>query len=136
MSYGCSAALQAAIFQRLSEDADLGILVGDAIFDAPPFGEIPPIYVSLGPEEVRDASDKTGAGASHALTISVISEAAGFSEMKAAALAVCDALLGASFVLARGRLVSIRFERATARRVGVNDLRRIDLRFVARVEDE
>lgn len=136
MSYGAAAALQAAIYQRLAGDAALSALVGGAIYDVVPAGELPAIYVSLGPEEVRDASDKTGGGALHFLTITVVSSQAGFAQAKAAAGAVSDALVGTPLTLARGRLVGLWFDRARARRVGVKDERRIDLRFAARVEDD
>jgi len=136
MSYGAAAALQAAIYQRLVGDAALAALVGDAIYDVVPAGELPATYVSLGPEEVRDASDKTGEGALHYLTISVVTVEAGFAQAKAAAGAVSDALVGMPLTLSRGRLVGLWFDRARARRVGAKDERRIDLRFAARVEDD
>ncbi|MBK1636159.1 DUF3168 domain-containing protein [Rhodovulum adriaticum] len=136
MSYGAAAALQAAIYQRLVGDAALGALVGEAIYDALPSGALPPTYVSVGPEEVRDASDGTGRGALHRFTVSVVTDAAGFEQAKAAAGAVSDALTGAALDLARGHLVRLDFERARARRVGARDRRRIDLRFAARVSDD
>lgn len=135
MSYGMAAALQAAIYQRLTEDPVLSAMVGGAIYDVVPAGALPATYVSLGPEEVRDASDKSGAGAFHYFTISVVSEQAGFAQAKAAAGAVSDALTAAPFALARGHLVGLWFDRARAQRVGSKDQRRIDLRFTARVQD-
>ena len=135
MSYGAAAALQAAVYQRLAGDGALAALVGDAIYDAAPAGALPALYVSLGPEDVRDRSDKTGAGAQHRFTVSVISDAAGFHAAKQAAAAVSDALTGAGLTLARGRLVGLYFDRARARRSGPGT-RRIDLRFHARVDDE
>ncbi|MFV2038478.1 MAG: DUF3168 domain-containing protein [Paracoccaceae bacterium] len=135
MSYGVSAALQAAVFQQLQGDAALAALVGSDIFDAAPPGAVPDIYVSLGPEDVRDASDKTGVGASHEFVVSVVSQAAGFRSAKDAAAAVSDALVGAALTLTRGQLVSLNFVRARAKRVQDADVRRIDLRFRARVQD-
>lgn len=135
MSYGAASALQEAVFARLVADATLAGLVGGAIYDAPPTGELPVTYVSLGAEDVRDRSDMTGRGARHDFTISVISDAAGFAQAKAAASAVSDALVDAPLTLARGYLVSLNFLRATARRVDTGRTRRIDLRFRARVED-
>jgi len=135
MSYGAASALQEAVFARLVADATLAGLVGGAIYDAPPTGELPVTYVSLGAEDVRDRSDMTGRGARHDFTISVISDAAGFAQAKAAASAVSDALVDAPLTLARGHLVSLNFLRATARRVDTGRTRRIDLRFRARVED-
>ena len=137
MSYGCSAALQAAIYDRLVADPALSGLVGAEIHDAPPPGPLPPLYVLLGDEVALDRSDKTGAGARHEVTISVIGTGAGFAEAKAAAAAVSDALLrGAPPEMSRGRIAGLWFLRAQARRSGARGLRRIDLRFRARVEDD
>jgi len=136
MSYAVAAALQAAIYERLAADATLAEVVGGAVYDAVPQGKLPQIYVSLGPEDVRDASDKTGSGALHRFTISIVSQEAGFASAKTAAAAVSDALTSAALSLSRGRLVGLWFDRAKARRVGVKDERRIDLRFWARVEDD
>lgn len=135
MSYGMAAALQGAVFQLLQGDTVLAGLVGADIFDAAPPGAVPAIYVSLGPEDVRDRSDQTGAGARHEFTVSVVSQAAGFKTAKEAAAAVSDALLGSSLSLSRGRVVSMNFLRAIAKRVQDADVRRIDLRFAARLED-
>lgn len=136
MSYGVSAALQAAIYQRLLADTALAALVGTAIYDNAPSGTILGTYVSLGPEDVRDRSDKTGYGALHMVTISVITDAAGFQVAKQVGAAISDALQGAELILSRGALCFINFERATARRVGTGETRRIDLQFNARVEDD
>lgn len=134
MSYAVSGALQAAIYGALQGDATLTGLVGSAIYDAPPSGALPGLYVTLGAERVRDASDGSGAGAWHDLTIAVVTGAAGFSAAKAVAGAVSDLLHQADLPLVRGRLVSLRFRRAEARRES-SGLRRIDLTFRARVED-
>ena len=134
MSYGVAAALQGAVYQALCDDAALAALVGSAIHDAAPGGTPTGTWVSLGPEEARDASDKTGGGAVHDFTVSVISDAAGFAAAKAAAAAVSDALVDAPLVLARGRLVGLWFVRARAARAAQGSLRRIDLTFRARVE--
>ncbi len=137
MSYGVAAALQAAVFQQLSGDAQVGPLSGGAIYDAVPSGVLPQTYVTLGPEEVREASDRSGSGAVHRFTVSVVSEAAGFGAAKTLAGAVCDALEGAALTLDRGHLVGLWFERASARRTGTGGaIRQIDLRFRARVEDD
>ncbi|HDR27909.1 DUF3168 domain-containing protein [Rhodovulum sp.] len=136
MSYGAAAALQAAIFQRLAGDPALAAQVGGAIYDVVPAGDLPLTYVSLGPEEVRDASDKTGDGALHLFTITIVSREAGFARAKAAAAAVSDALVDAPLAMSRGRIVGLWFDRARARRVGTQGERRIDLRFAARVEDD
>lgn len=135
MSYGAAAALQAAVFQRLTADSALEALVGDAIHDAPPAGSSGGTYVTLGPEQVRAVPAQGARGAEHDFPVSVVSDAAGFMTAKAAAAAVSDALDGATLVLARGRLVGLWFMRATARRIDKAGRRRIDLIFRARVED-
>ncbi|KJZ20329.1 DUF3168 domain-containing protein [Loktanella sp. S4079] len=136
MSYGVASALQAAVYECLSQDPALSNLVGSAIYDALPAGSLPPLYVVLGAEDVRDASDKTGGGAVHEFTISVVTESAGFSTAKSAAAAVSDALVDAELPLSRGALVSLSFYKAKAARVGTGDMRQINLIFRARVADD
>jgi hypothetical protein len=132
MSYAMTAALQAALYAALAGDDTVASLSGGAIHDALPPGPLPPIYLLLGPERARDASDKTGAGAVHDVPITVVSTGAGFADAKALAAAVSDALAGADLALARGRLVSLAFLRARAR---VTDGgREIELWFRARVD--
>lgn len=135
MSYGMSGPLQVAIYQKLVADPTLQSIVADAIYDAVPSGLVPTTYVTLGEEDVRDRSDKGGAGALHDLVISVVTDAYGFSAAKAAAGAVSDALLASPPTLSRGRIVGLWFLKAQARRVGSGDQRRIDLRFRAQTED-
>lgn len=136
MSYGMAGALQAAVYQCLLADPGVSGLVGTSVYDALPEGKVPEIYISLGPEEVRDRSDADGVGALHRFTVSVISEVSGFAAAKDVAGAVGDALLNGGLALSRGRLVGLWFERASARRSGrAGQVRRIDLRFRARVEN-
>lgn len=132
MSYGAAAALQAAVFQKL---VALPALAGVPVHDAVPHGGGRGTWVLIGPEDVRDASDASGEGAEHRFTISVISDATGFLAAKRVAVAVSDALVGANLTLGRGRLVSLGFLRAAARRLASGGARRIDLIFRARVED-
>ena len=136
MSYGMGAALQEAVFARLQGDIDLGAIVGTAIYDAAPPGGVAGLYVTLGPEEVRDRSDSNGHGAIHDFTVSVVTDAAGFQSAKDTAAAVSDALIDAPLSLTRGRLVGLGFLRARARRGSTGAQRQIDLRFRARVEDD
>lgn len=136
MSYGVAAALQAAVYAQLAGDVALGAIVGTDIFDALPSGALPSLYVALGPEVVKDQSDKTGGGALHELSVSVITDVAGFAQAKSAAAAVSDALVDADLTLTRGQLVSLNFYKATAARVGTGDTRQINLVFRARVADE
>jgi Protein of unknown function (DUF3168) len=135
LTYAISAALQAAVYQKLFADPALASVVGSGIHDVVPSGPVPDTYVTLGPEQVLDRSDKSGFGALHRFTVSVVTDAAGFSRAKIVGAAVCDALNDADLVLSRGRLVALRFDRATARRIGTGSTRQIDLRFSARVED-
>ncbi|MDX8349658.1 DUF3168 domain-containing protein [Cognatiyoonia sp. IB215446] len=136
MSYGVAAALQGAVFQALSNDATLDGLVSGAIYDALPAGALPALYVILGSEDVKDASDQTGGGALHEFTVSVVTESAGFASAKAAAAAVSDALVDAQLTLTRGSLVSLNFYKAKAARIGTGDMRQINLIFRARVADD
>ncbi len=129
MSYAGAAALQVAIYQHLAVH-----LPGVAVVDALPNGAGTGSFVLIGPEEVLEAGDQTGRGAEHRFVISVISDAAGFLEAKEIAVRVSDALEGAPLVLSRGRLVRMQFLKAQARRLQQGEARRIDLRFVARLE--
>lgn len=130
MSYSASAALQTAVFQRLTGWAGLtGVQVVDAL--PPTTGD--GTFVLLGPETVSDQSDKSAGGAEHQFTVSVISDASGFMTAKTVAAEVSDALVGASLTLSRGSLVGLWFLRAVAKRLNTGDVRRIDLTFKARV---
>lgn len=132
MSYGAAAALQAAIYTRLTSTP---ALVGVPVVDAMPSGGGTGTFVLIGPEDVLDQSDKSGGGAEHRLTVAVISDFAGFKAAKDVAVAVSDALIDAPMVLTRGHLVGLRFLRAKAVRLDEGGTRRIDLSFRARVED-
>lgn len=135
MSYALSAPLQQAVFAALSGDPALTALVGDAIYDALPGGEVPALYVRLGEETVRDASDGSGAGAEHRFSVSIVSTAPGYAAAKSAAGAVSDVLHDADLALSRGSLVGIQFFRATAKFLGAAQARQIELQFRARVQD-
>ena len=136
MSYAVSAALQAAIYQHLAADATLAGLVPGAIHDARPPGPVVGTHVILGDEDVRDWPHQTGMGADHRFTVSVVSDEDGYQTAKIVAGAVSDALVDASLVLTRGRVVCIGFLRARARRVRSGQTRRIDMIFRALVEDD
>ena len=135
MSFALSGPLQAAIFEALTNDAALAALVGNDIYDAVPGGVLPATYVRLGSESASDASDGSGAGAVHRVSVSVITTEPGFAGAKAVAGAISDALHDADLPLSRGRLVSLQFERANARRIDASAARQIDMRFRARVQD-
>lgn len=134
MSYAIGAALQAAVYARLQDDPGVTGLVGSAVYDAAPAGTVSGTYVSLGPEDARDASDMTGDGAVHDFTVSVVSDVAGFQLAKQVGEAISDTLLASPLTLVRGRLVGLWFLKAKARRVDKGAARRLDLTFRARVE--
>ncbi|PRY26215.1 uncharacterized protein DUF3168 [Aliiruegeria haliotis] len=136
MSYAMAAALQEAVYQHLSADPDLAAEVGGAIFDAAPTGDVPDIYVTLGPEEASAAGDQTGDGAKHRFTIAVVSDGGGFHRMKRVAGVISDALHHQTPGMSRGRIVLLQFRRANARRIKSGSGRRIDLQFEARLEDD
>lgn len=136
MSYGMSAALQAAIYDALVGDAALDGLVSGAIYDAIPAGTLPSLYVTLGAETVRTAHDKTGVGARHVISVEVVTDVPGFAAAKEAAGAISDALHEADLTLSRGRLVYLKFASATASHPRGVSGRTIVLKFRARTEDD
>lgn len=131
MTYRAAAMLQSALFGLLS---GLPVLDGIAVLDAQPSGMLPETYVLIGPEDVVEASDKTGAGADHRVLVSVVSSAQGFLAAKEIAAELSNAMETAAPGLPHGRIVSIRFKRASARRLDGGATRRIDLIFRVRVE--
>ncbi len=136
MSYGMASALQSAVYQQIANDPVVTALVGSAVYDALPPGTLPTTYVTLGPESVRERSDKSGRGALHTITISVVTDSAGFQAAKDVAAAISDTLDGGDLTLTRGTLIYLNFDRALAKLEGTGAQRRIDLRFRARVEDD
>lgn len=138
MTYAISEALQVAVFEQLSNDAALTGLVGSEIHDAPlplPVANVPEVHVTIGEERVRDGSTKTSSGAVHDFTVTVHSKTQGFVKAKAAAAAVCDALIDAPLTLSRGVLINLRFLFARADRGPASAPRRVALRFRAVLED-
>lgn len=133
MSYGMTAALQTAIYGVLSADAGLSAVVGAHVYDALPAGPLPPLYVTVGPEKVRDRSDISAGGAQHEFSVTVTSSAGGYHQAKEAAVAASDALLGTPLALSRGRVARVRFHRAKAARSGAD--RRIEIWFRARLDE-
>lgn len=131
MSYEAAAALQSAVYETLATDPELS---GIGVFDAMPSGGGTGTFILLGPEEVFDASDKSGRGAEHRFVVSVISDAAGFLAAKTVAARVSQALIDSSALLSVGRIVLMTFIKATAKRLDDGNLRRIDLQFRARIE--
>lgn len=133
MSYRAGAALQAAVYTLLSADTALLALV-DGIHDAAPPGAPQGTYVLLGEDEAFDRGDATGPGAEHRLTVAVVSDAPGFLAAKQAAARVSDLLADAEPAVAGARVAGLWFHDARARRLAGGQVRRIDLRFRARLE--
>ncbi|PWJ19150.1 DUF3168 domain-containing protein [Jannaschia seohaensis] len=135
MTYAMGASLQTAVYGTLASDPALDGMLAGAIYDVVP-QRAPDLFIALGPEDAVGIGDATGQGARHDLRISVVTKREGYSAAKAAAVLVSDALLGAPLSLTRGRLVSLRFLKARARRDEGENTRRIDLWFRARVDDD
>ncbi|KIT17290.1 DUF3168 domain-containing protein [Jannaschia aquimarina] len=133
MTYAVSAALQAAIYEALATDPVLDGMTGGAIHDAEPEGA-GDLYVALGPEDVRQHGDATGLGAVHRLRIGVVTTRDGFAAAKEVAGQVSTILERPGLILGAGRLVSLTFQSARARRDRSAGTRRIDMVFRARTE--
>ncbi|MEM0935058.1 MAG: DUF3168 domain-containing protein [Pseudomonadota bacterium] len=136
MSYGAAAALQKAVFALLEGHTGVQALAAGRIYDTAPVGQVPDLYVTLGPEEARDRGEGTGHMARHEFTVSVVADQGGFLAAKELAVAISDALVDTRPPLERGRVVRMDFRRASAQRTGRGTRRRIDLRFIALVADE
>ena len=137
MSYAFASGLQARVYARLTDDAALAALVGAAVYDGPP--TLTPAeteYVTLGEESVRDFATKTSDGAIHDFTVTAHSGRDGFEGVKRVAEAVCAALVDAPLALDAGRLVALRFVRASAERGRAPVKRRVALRFRAVVDGD
>lgn len=131
MSYAAAAALQSAVYARLTGDPALaGVTVVDAVAPGSGGGK----FILLGPETASDKGDKGHGGAEHQFQVSVISDDTGFLSAKVIAAHVSNALLGSSLGLAVGILVNLSFVRAIARRLNQGEQRRIDLVFRARID--
>ena len=138
MSLALSGELQGAIYGALTGDAALVALVGAEIYDAPlPSGGALPLgeHVTLGEEVVKPFGSVTSSGGVHDFDVAVHSTANGFAAAKMVAAAVSDVLVDANLSLAAGHLVSLRFLKAKAKRGIAPELRRIEIRFRAVVED-
>ncbi|MBL4872008.1 MAG: DUF3168 domain-containing protein [Rhodobacteraceae bacterium] len=138
MSVALSGALQGAIYSALTGDAALVALVGAEIYDAPlPSGGVLPLgeQVTLGEEVVKPFSSATSSGGVHDFDVVVHSTANGFAAAKLVAAAVSIVLEDADFAVAGGHLVSLRFLKVKAKRSTAPELRRIEMRFRAVVED-
>ncbi len=135
MSYATSSALQVEIYNILQSNTGVSSIVNGHVYDALPSGNLPGLYVLIGAEEARDRSDQTTAAVLYLLTLSIVSDSAGFADAKAAAGAVCDALLQTPAVLTRGVVVGRWFDRAVAKQLKSGG-REVRLRFRFYVEDD
>ena len=139
MTYALAWPLQQAVRARLAADPGVVAVLGDRIWDAPPQEThlAPPDtpYAVIGDERAGDWSTATDRGAEHVLRVSVHAASAGFAAAKAAAGAICDALLGADLGLARGHVVYAGFLDAETRRSEDGRLRTIRMRFRLLIED-
>lgn len=120
-------------------DPDLAVLIGSAVYDAPPPilpDTLSPDFITLGEETVRPFDTKTSAGSLHEFAVNVHSGRDGFDFVKRVAAAVCAALIDAPLMLDAGRLVALRFLRASAERGPAPEKRRITLRFRAVVDQD
>ena len=134
MSFLYSNALQTAIYSRLTADASLAVLVGTHIYDAVPNGELVSNYVLLGEEKIQNRGDYTGKASRHDVTISVVSNANGFSDAKLIAREISDILDETPIPLSVGNLRRIQFRSARAKRNSGAMERRIDLVFRALID--
>lgn len=131
MSYAAAAALQSAVYARLTAYSALaGVTVVDAVAPGGGKGK----FILLGPETASDKGDKVHAGAEHQFQVSVISDETGFLTAKSIAAHVSEALMGASLTMSVGVVVEVSFIRAVARRLKEGEHRRIDMVFRARVD--
>ena len=138
MSLALSGELQGAIYTALIGDAALVALVGVEIYDAPlPSGGALPLgeHVTLGEEVVKPFNSITSSGGVHDFDVVVHSTANGFAAAKVVAAAVDAVLVDTNLPVAGGHLVSLRFVKAKAKRGVAPELRRIEMRFRAVVED-
>lgn len=138
MSITLSGELQEAVYVALAADGPLAALVGTEIYDAPlPSGGTLPVgeHVTLGEEVVKPFNTMTSSGGVHEFDVTVHSGANGFGSGKAVAAAVGNVLIDANLPLANGNMVNLGFLKARARRGVAPELRRIELRFRAVVEN-
>lgn len=138
MSIVLSASMQAALFETLVTDPALSALIGDAVYDATPAtdGSVPMgEYLTIGTGDIRPFDTATSAGGVHDFDVTVHSASEGFSKAKLVAAAVGQALSDAALPIAGGTTVALRFVRARAKRGAAPELRRIELRFRAVLEE-
>jgi hypothetical protein len=131
-----AAALQAAVFEALSADAELATLLGGArVFDGAPRNEAAP-YVHLGEATERDWSTATEAGSEVTFAVVAWSREPGRKQTLQIAERVMALLHDASLTVAGHRLVNLRHLSSETAREEKPQGRRAVARFRARVEVE
>lgn len=121
-----SGEVQAAIWRALDEALD-----GVPVWDAPPAGARPELWVHLGEEEVRAVPDASADGAEHLVTLWIESIPGSYARAKEVGRAILAALEAPPAVPG---LVSIEFRRSRARQV--SGRRRIEMIFRVRMDFE
>ena len=101
-----SAELQAALHAAVAP-----AVVPVPVFDAPPDGTEPDLWVHLGEGQVDDLPDTSGSVSVHKVLVTVGTRPGGFAAAKGVAATVADALGG----VALAGLVSLRTERMRTR---------------------
>ena len=138
MSLALSGEFQGAIYGALTGDVALNALVGSEIYDAPlPSGGALPLgeHVTLGEGVVKPFGTVTSSGGVHDFDVVVHSTANGFAAAKLVVAAVSNVLVDANLSVSGGQLVSLRFVKAKAKRGVAPELRRVEMRFRAVVEE-
>ena len=131
-----AAALQKAIFARLSADTALTALIGaDGIADRLLEKPVLPLVV-IAAIDSADRSTATEAGEEHAVTLEIWSEAAGHRQAQAIAAALRAALHDAALVLAGHHLVLLLHRDTRLRRVAKSRFHRAEMRFRAVTEPQ
>lgn len=134
MTVSSGLALRAALFQRLSADGALGLLLGGAkIYDEPPRAAAPP-YVALGKVETTDVSGDGAAIDEHLVSLEVFSREGGLAEALKAADRVVRLLDGAGLALDGFRLANLAWRFTSADRTAAGGLRRAEVAFRAVTE--
>jgi hypothetical protein len=127
-------ALRAALFARLSGDAQLATLLGGPrVYDEPPRAAPAP-YVVLGDLATRDLSGDEAPAHEHELALEIWSREGGLSQALRAADRVASLIDGAALALDGFRLASLAWISTDASRIAANDLRRATLAFRAVTE--
>jgi hypothetical protein len=122
------AQLQTAIWKALTASQDLA---GIPVWDAPPAGARPELWVHVGEDDARAAPDASADGSEHFVKIWVEGVPGSYARAKGAAAAIFLALEALPEVPG---LVNIEFRRSRARNVGGR--RRIEMIFRARMDFE